>query len=634
LIEALDKRVASVFRRSAKNQGRLKTLFRTLNLAWDCPVEDYTPAQRKAVLYGLPGVELTAKWSKRWGRTRRSITEQFEWVGLIGVIDGWSSKLEWLKSRQTCRTCNGGRLRPEALAIRVGGISISDYCAKSVQEALDFWQKVDLDSTQLAIASQARREVEGRLTFLLNVGLDYLTLDRSAASLSGGESQRIRLASQLGSGLTGCLYVLDEPTIGLHPRDTRRLLNSLLELKDLGNTLVMVEHDPDTMAIADQIIDLGPGAGEAGGHVVASGSPSEIKANPASLTGAFLSGKRQIPVPTERRLGHDAIELLGCDINNLHTIDVRIPLQAFTVVTGVSGSGKSSLIMDTLIPALKSHKNPEAAPAPCTRVSLPSSYQRLSVVDQRPISRSPRSTAVTVCQILDPIRNLFSRTLVARERGWAKSRFSFNHKLGQCPTCDGRGAIQIEMHFLSDVWVRCETCNGRRYAEPVLDARWKGRSIADVLDLRVEEALELFENHRRIRRPLEALRDVGLGYLRLGQPLNTLSGGEAQRVKLSRELVSKGEGAVYVLDEPTTGLHFADIEKLVAVLHRLVDSGGTVIVIEHNPEIIANADHVIDLGPEGGLQGGRIVAEGAPEEVALTQTHTALAIQPILGMQS
>ena len=634
LMEALDARVASVFRRSKKNQGRLKSLFRHLKLPWDSPVEAYTDSQRQAVLYGLPDVELTAKWSKRWGRTRRSITEQFEWVGVIGVIEGWSSKMEWLKGRQICRSCGGGRLRAESLAIRIGGISISDYCNKSVQEALDFWSTVELNKTQLTIASQARREVEGRLTFLLNVGLDYLTLDRNAASLSGGESQRIRLASQLGSGLTGCLYVLDEPTIGLHPRDTRRLLDSLLELKDLGNTLVMVEHDPDTMAIADQIIDLGPGAGEAGGHVVASGSPEEIKCNPKSLTGAFLSGARRISLPQTRRQSAEAIELFGCDINNLKSVDARIPFEAFTVVTGVSGSGKSSLIMDTLIPALKSHKNPEAAPAPCTHFALPENFQRLSIVDQRPISRTPRSTPVTVCQLFDPIRTLFAKTLVARERGWTKSRFSFNHKLGQCPTCEGRSAIQIEMHFLSDVWVRCETCRGRRYAEPILDARWKGRSIADVLDLRVEEALELFENHRRIRRPLEALRDVGLGYLRLGQPLNTLSGGEAQRVKLSRELVSKGEGAVYVLDEPTTGLHFADIEKLIAVLHRLVDAGGTVIVIEHNAEIIANADHVIDLGPEGGLQGGCIVAEGSPEEVALSQTHTALAIQPILGMQS
>ena len=634
LMEALENRVASVFRRSAKNQGRLKSLFKQLKLPWETPVGDYTKAQRKAVLYGLPGVELTAKWSKRWGRTRRSITETFEWGGVVGVIEGWTSKMEWLKSRQICRSCEGGRLRPEALAIRIGGISISEYCGKSVQEALEFWRTVELNRTQLTIASQARREVEGRLTFLLNVGLDYLSLDRSAASLSGGESQRIRLASQLGSGLTGCLYVLDEPTIGLHPRDTRRLLDSLLELKDLGNTLVMVEHDPDTMAIADQIIDLGPGAGEAGGHVVASGTPKEIQLNPDSLTGAFLSGARSIPLPSSRRKSTEQIALLGCDINNLKDVDAHIPLQAFTVVTGVSGSGKSSLIMDTLIPALKSHKNPEAAPAPCSSIELPESYQRLSVVDQRPISRTPRSTPVTVCQLFDPIRTLFSRTLVARERGWTKARFSFNHKLGQCPTCEGRSAIQIEMHFLSDVWVRCETCRGRRYAEPILDARWKGRSIADVLDLRVEEALELFENHRRIRRPLEALRDVGLGYLRLGQPLNTLSGGEAQRVKLSRELVSKGEGAVYILDEPTTGLHFADIEKLIAVLHRLVEAGGTVIVIEHNPEIIANADHVIDLGPEGGLQGGRIVAEGSPEEVALSATPTALAIRPILGMQS
>jgi len=600
-------------------------------MAWETAVQDFSTEQRHAILFGLPGISLEAKWSKRWGRTRRSITETFEWEGLIGVLKRWKAKMEWLKSQQICRSCKGGRLRPEALAIQVGGMSISGHCSLTVAEALAFWKKVKLDKTQAAIADQARREVIGRLQFLLDVGLDYLSLDRSAASLSGGESQRIRLASQLGSGLTGCLYVLDEPTIGLHPRDTQRLIESLKSLQALGNTLVVVEHDHETMSVADQIIDMGPGAGEAGGFVVATGSYTELQSNANSLTGAYLSGEKQIPRPQTRRSGKGSIRLEGCDLHNLKDLSLNIPLGAFTVITGVSGSGKSSLIMDTLVPALKAHKNPEAPPAPCSKVALPAAYTRLSVVNQRPISRSPRSTSVTVCKIMDPIRTLFAKTLVAKERGWSKSRFSFNHKAGHCPTCEGRSAILIEMHFLSDVWVRCETCRGRRYAEPVLDARWRGRSIADVLDLRVEEALEVFANHRRIRRPLEALRDVGLGYLRLGQPLNTLSGGEAQRVKLSRELVSKGEGAVYVLDEPTTGLHFADIEKLVAVLHRLVDAGGSVIVIEHNPDVIANADHVIDMGPEGGLQGGCIVAEGTPEEVALLGTHTANALRSLLG---
>jgi excinuclease ABC subunit A len=627
LFDAMDPRVASVFRRSKKNTGRLKSLYKHLGLDWETPVHKLTTTQRKAILYGLPGVGLEAKWAKRWGRTRRSITETFEWDGVMGVLTRWKSKMEWLKTQQICRNCGGGRLRPESLAIRIGGISISDHCEMTVQEALEFWDQVQLAPNQTAIADQARREVMGRLRFLLNVGLDYLSLNRKAGSLSGGESQRIRLASQLGSGLTGCLYVLDEPTIGLHPRDTQRLLESLKSLQALGNTLVVVEHDPETMAVADQIIDMGPGAGEAGGFVVAAGTYAEILAHPKSLTGAYLSGAKSIPRPKKRRKGKGKIKLKGCDLNNLRDLSVTLPLGTLTVVTGVSGSGKSSLIMDTLVPALKAHKKPDAPPAPCDGIQLPEAYTRLSVVNQRPISRTPRSTAATTCKIMDPIRTLFSQTKVSKERGWSKSKFSFNHKAGQCPTCDGRSAILIEMHFLSDVWVRCETCRGRRYALPVLDARWRGRSIADVLDLRVDEALDLFQNHRRIRRPLEALSAVGLGYLRLGQALNTLSGGEAQRIKL----VTKGEGAVYVLDEPTTGLHFADIERLIAVLHRLVDAGGTVIVIEHNPEVIANADHVIDMGPEGGLKGGSIVADGTPEEVALSGTPTAIALSPLLG---
>jgi excinuclease ABC subunit A len=631
LFDALDARVASVFRRSKKNTGRLKSLYAHLELDWETPVAKLKPSHRKAILYGLPGITLEAKWAKRWGRTRRSITETFEWNGVIGVLTQWKSQMKWLKAQQICRNCGGGRLRPESLAIQIGGLSISQLCAMTVQEALTFWEQIHLQPNQAVIADQARREVMGRLRFLLNVGLDYLSLDRNAASLSGGESQRIRLASQLGSGLTGCLYVLDEPTIGLHPRDTQRLIESLKTLQNLGNTLVVVEHDPDTMFVADQIIDMGPGAGEDGGTVVAAGSYAEILAHPNSLTGAYLSGAKSIPRPKKRRKGKGKIQLKGCDLNNLQDLRATIPLGTLTVVTGVSGSGKSSLIMDTLVPALKAHKRPDVPPAPCDSIKLPSSYTRLSVVNQRPISRNPRSTAATTCQVMDPIRTLFSQSKVSKERGWSKSHFSFNHKAGRCPRCEGRSAILIEMHFLSDVWVRCETCRGRRYAEPVLDARWRGQSIADVLDLRVKDALEVFHNHRRIRRPLEALNDVGLGYLRLGQPLNTLSGGEAQRIKLSRELVTQGEGAVYVLDEPTTGLHFADIEKLIAVLHRLVDAGGTVIVVEHNPEVIANADHVIDMGPEGGLKGGAIVADGTPEEVALTSTHTALALRTILG---
>jgi len=631
LIEALEPRVASVFRRSAKNKGRLKALYAHLGISWESPFSELSQTEKDAVLYGLPDVELEARWAKRWGRTRRSITELFEWEGLVGVLKRWKAKMEWLKTQQTCRTCNGGRLRPLSLAVRIGDQSIGEHCNLTVVDALRFWEELELNPTDFAIAEQARREVTSRLQFLLNVGLDYLHLDRSAASLSGGESQRIRLASQLGSGLTGCLYVLDEPTIGLHPRDTERLIGSLKSLQALGNTLVVVEHDQDTMEVADQIIDMGPGAGADGGDIVAEGSLAEIKAHPESLTGAYLSGRTRIETPATRRSSTNFLVLTDCDINNLKSLKLQIPLENFTVVTGVSGSGKSSLIMDTLVPALSSHKRTDAAPPPCGSAEIPSSYSRLSVVNQKPISRSPRSTLVTMTKVMDPIRALFAKTRVAKERGWTKSRFSFNHKDGRCPACEGRGATLIEMHFLSDVWVQCESCRGRRYAEPILDVRWRGQSIADVLDLRVEEAIEVFSNHNRIRKPLQAVMDVGLGYLRLGQPLNTLSGGEAQRVKLSRELVSKGEGAVYVLDEPTTGLHFADINKLIVVLHRLVDAGGTVIVIEHNPELILNADHVIDMGLEGGLKGGSIVAEGTPEEVALSGTHTGDALNALLG---
>ncbi len=631
LVEGLDARVGAVFSRSARIMGQLKALTRHLKVSLENPVSSWSAAARTAFMEGLPGVTLTVKWTKRWGRSRRSTTETLEWKGALAIINGWQGKMEWLRDEQDCTACGGGRLRREALAVTLGGETIAQHCHHTVSKAHHFWKEVSLDPSESQVAEQALREVTSRLKFLEDVGLGYLALDRVAGSLSGGESQRIRLASQLGSGLTGCIYVLDEPTVGLHSRDTKRLLETLHGLRDLGNTLVVVEHDLETICAADRVLDLGPGAGEEGGHLVAEGTPKELEENEASLTGAYLSGRRSVPRPLHSREGGPPIRIRGASAHNLKGVDLDLPTGALTVVTGVSGSGKSSLIMDTLVPALTDHLAGLPSHAPCASLGVPDFVRKLTVVNQRPISRSLRSTPVSYTKVLDHLRNLYATTRTARENGWTRSRFSYNNKEGRCRTCEGLGDIQVEMHFLSDVRIRCEDCRGHRFEPRTLTARWKGLSISDALELRVDGALAHFSSHKRIVRPLQALQDVGLGYLRLGQPAKTLSGGEAQRVKLASALISKGAGAVYVLDEPTTGLHSADVERLVEVLHRLVDAGATMVVVEHNPDVIKNADFVVDMGPEGGEEGGTIVAQGTPERVAATGTHTGQVLQSTLS---
>ena len=625
LWDALDKRVASVLKRSKKQKGRITSLLRSLGLKLGDAVETWTDEQREVILHGSD-VELTARWTKRWGSTRNNVVETFTWPGIVSVIEGWTSSVEWLRNEITCPACRGLRLRPEFLAVTVNDVDISTHCRATVDRAFEFWDGVDLSSVDEAIAEQPLREVQGRLRFLRDVGLGYLSLDRAAGTLSGGESQRIRLATQLGSGLTGCIYVLDEPTIGLHARDTGRLLDTLMGLRDLGNTVLVVEHDAETIRQADHLIDLGPGAGEHGGHIVSQGTPAEVEADPESLTGAFLSGRRGIPIPDTRRTARTTIRIRGATANNLRSVDVDIPSRCLTVVTGVSGSGKSSLIMDGLVPAVRAHFSVKADRPKVESLKLPSAIKRIITVDQSPIGRSPRSTPATYSKLMDPLRTLYAATNDAKIRGFQKGRFSYNAATGRCKNCEGRGCILVEMHFLSDVWVTCEHCNGQRYNEGTLEITWRGHTIADVLQMTVDEALNLFTAHRTLKRPLQALHDVGLGYIRLGQAGTTFSGGEAQRIKLARELGGRTAGSLYVLDEPTTGLHFADVEKLSTVLQRMVDKGATIVLIEHNVELIRSADHVIDMGPEGGEAGGEILAIGTPEQIVAAGTDTGNAI--------
>ncbi|GDX82172.1 UvrABC system protein A [Deltaproteobacteria bacterium] len=523
-----------------------------------------------------------------------------------------------------CYVCQGARLRPESLAVKVSGQSIAAVAALSVADAEAFFRTLQLEGNDIAIAEPPLRELRGRLAFLLNVGLEYLTLDRRGDTLSGGEAQRIRLASQIGSGLTGCLYVLDEPTIGLHPRDTGRLLTTIEALRALGNTIIMVEHDPETIRRADHVVDLGPGAGEEGGYILAAGPPMSLGGG--SLTGAFLRGERFIPVPSRRREPKAWLEVGPLTRHNLSGLVARFPTGCLTVVTGVSGSGKSTLVLEGLVPALEAMPKADRRRAPGTTTAA---RIELTVIDQAPIGRSPRSTPATYVGAWDAIRELFASTTLAKERAWAGGRFSFNAGAGACAHCGGHGSVQIEMHFLSDVWVKCDHCQGRRFDRATLDVRWKGLSIADVLELRVDAAAELFAAQRKISRGLRALADVGLGYLRLGQAATTLSGGEAQRIKLALGLMEKpgDSGRVYVLDEPTTGLHLADVETLVAVLDRLVDNGHTVVVIEHHVDVIRHADWVIDMGPEAGAAGGQILVAGSPTQVAAhPASHTGRAL--------
>jgi excinuclease ABC subunit A len=598
-----------------------------LDAAWaDLPEE-----ARELFLYGTNGERLQITYHNRYGR-RRSYWTRFE--GIIPNLERryretdsefTREKIEEFMSVVPCPSCHGSRLRPASRAVLVGGMAIHEFCALSVRSAMRWLDEVELTETERHIARLVLREIQERLRFLDDVGIGYLSMDRAAATLSGGEAQRIRLATQIGSALVGVLYVLDEPSIGLHQRDNSKLIGTLERLRDLGNTVLVVEHDEQTMRAADQLIDLGPGAGEHGGRLIAQGTAAEVEKVGESLTGQFLAGRRHVPVPKRRRSPSGYVEVKGATQHNLKRIDVRIPLGVFTCVTGVSGSGKSTLVNEVLFKAVANRLHrARQRPGAHDRVLGLEQLDKIIQVDQSPIGRTPRSNPATYTGLFDVIRDLFSKTQEARARGYKPGRFSFNVKGGRCEVCRGDGQIKIEMHFLPDVYVPCEQCHGKRYNRETLDIRFKGKSIADVLDMPVEEALEFFQHIPKIRRRLETLNDVGLGYIRLGQPATTLSGGEAQRVKLATELCKVATGrTLYILDEPTTGLHFADVERLLDVLHRLVEAGNSVVVIEHNLDVIKTADRIIDMGPEGGDEGGQVVVTGTPEEVAATpDSHT------------
>ena len=532
-----------------------------------------------------------------------------------------------------CAECGGKRLKPEALAVTVGDKNIAEVTELSISHLMEFMQGLELTPHQLAIGKLVLREIKARLQFLLDVGLEYLTLARATGTLSGGEAQRIRLATQIGSGLVGVAYILDEPSIGLHQRDNDKLIQTLKKLKDLGNTLIVVEHDEDTMFAADYIVDIGPGAGTHGGEVVAAGSVKDIMKCKDSVTGAYLSGRIRIPVPSERREPTGWITVRGARENNLKNIDVSFPLGVMTCVTGVSGSGKSSLVNEILYKELARKLNrARFVPGKHDCVEGLAQLDKVINIDQSPIGRTPRSNPATYTGVFDMIRDLFASTPEAKARGYKKGRFSFNVKGGRCEACQGDGIIKIEMNFLPDIYVPCEVCNGKRYNRETLDVKYKGKSIFEVLDMTVEEALGFFEPIPSIYRKIKTLYDVGLSYVKLGQPSTTLSGGEAQRIKLATELSRRSTGkTVYVLDEPTTGLHFADVHKLIDILHRLAEGGNTVIVIEHNLDVIKTADYIIDIGPEGGDRGGTVIAQGTPEEVAkMPQSYTGIYIQKML----
>ena len=542
-------------------------------------------------------------------------------------------ELEKFMQVRPCPRCEGKRLKEKVLAVKITGKSIVDTTDFSIIQCAQFFENLKLSEKEQEIAKQVLKEIRSRLGFLEHVGLGYLTLSRSAGTLSGGEAQRIRLATQIGSNLMGVLYVLDEPSIGLHQRDNERLIQTLQTLRDLGNTLIVVEHDEDTIRAADYVLDIGPGAGIHGGYVVAEGTPAEIERNPESLTGKYLSGEKQIKTPVLRRKSESFIRLKGCRENNLKDVDVNIPIGLLTVVTGVSGSGKSTLIYDTLYKALmKKINKSNVTPGDYDELVFDSEIDKVIVIDQSPIGRTPRSNPATYTKVFDVIRQAFADTKEAKIRGYKNGRFSFNVKGGRCEACQGEGLIKIEMNFLPDVYIECEECKGTRYNRETLEVKYKGKSIAEVLDMTVEEAAEHFENVPAIKSKLDTLTRVGLGYIKLGQSSTTLSGGEAQRIKLTRELSKKGTGkTIYLLDEPTTGLHFHDVKKLISVLNGLVAKGNTVVVIEHNLDVIKSADYVIDLGPEGGHAGGEIIATGTPEEIAIVPgSYTGSFLAPRL----
>jgi len=584
--------------------------------------------------------KITFPYTNRYGRTRDHTTR---FKGITGYLkermnksDSASThrKMERYMNEIPCHVCEGQRLKPEVLAVTVGGISIAKFSSFTIKEAHDFLQGVELDDRRAKIGKEILKEIRERLRFLLDVGLDYLSLDRSAGTLSGGEAQRIRLATQIGSGLMGVLYILDEPSIGLHQRDNNRLISTLEHIRDLGNTVIVVEHDEDTIRSADYIIDMGPGAGKHGGEIVAEGSLEDVIAEERSLTGQYLSGKKKIHVPEDRyKAGESWLSIKGARQHNLKSIDVDFPLGTFTCVTGVSGSGKSTLINNTLKRKMMRELHDSTLhPGEHDEVIGMDQIDKVINIDQSPIGRTPRSNAVTYTKVFNYIRDVFASTPEAKQRGYEIGRFSFNVKGGRCEACKGQGIEEIEMHFLPDVYVPCDVCNGKRYNRETLEIKYKGKTIADVLDMTVEEAVEFFENIEPIRRRLQTLYDVGLGYIRLGQPATTFSGGEAQRIKIAKELGKRSTGeTLYLLDEPTTGLHFADIKKLLEVLHRLREDGNTVIVIEHNLDVIKSADYLIDLGPEGGEKGGEVVATGTPEEVAQNKnSYTGKFLKEVL----
>ena len=590
----------------------------------DTPVKDLSKEVMDVILYGTRGEELTLHYDQPRGKG--TLHQPFE--GICNNLerryketqsDAMRRELEDCMSECPCPTCQGRRLRKESLAVTVGGLDIDTFCHKSVTQALDFVDHLELSETQMMIAERILKEIKNRLGFLQSVGLQYLTLSRGAGSLSGGESQRIRLATQIGSSLMGVLYILDEPSIGLHQRDNDMLLKTMQDLRDLGNTLLVVEHDEDTMRAADYIIDVGPGAGVHGGEIVAAGTPEEVMNTPGSITGDYLSGRRKIPVPKERRTGNGKhLKVIGAAENNLHHIDVDFPLGTFICVTGVSGSGKSSLINEILYKKLGADLNRvKVRPGKHDRIEGEEFLDKVIDIDQSPIGRTPRSNPATYTGLFNDIRELFASTQDAKARGYGPGRFSFNTRGGRCEACQGDGLLKIEMHFLPDIYVPCEVCKGKRYNRETLEVHYKGKNIYEVLEMTVDEALPFFENLPRIYNRLKTLEEVGLGYVKLGQASTTLSGGEAQRVKLATELSKRSTGkTIYILDEPTTGLHSYDVQRLIDVLQKLVDAGNTVVVIEHNLDVIKTADYLIDLGPEGGDGGGTIVCTGTPEEVA------------------
>ncbi|MFM8889356.1 MAG: excinuclease ABC subunit UvrA [Solirubrobacterales bacterium] len=602
----------------------------------DTPWQELSRKEQEVFLYGTGSEKHTINTKPRAGR-RRSYSVKFE--GIVNNLERryaesdsekTRERIEGYMAEQPCPECEGARLRPETLAVTVGGLSIRDFTELSAADAEVWIESLELDETETAIARMIVKEIAERLSFLNNVGIGYLTLARSARSLSGGEAQRIRLATQIGSSLVGVMYVLDEPSIGLHQRDNEKLIATLERLRDLGNTVIVVEHDEGTMRAADHVVDLGPGAGEHGGHVVAAGTPAGVSRVSGSLTGRFLAGKEEIEAPETRREPAGELVVRGARQHNLDGIDVAFPLGVMTCVTGVSGSGKSTLVNETLYPALSNRLHgSRLRPGAHDGIDGIDQVDKVINIDQSPIGRTPRSNPATYTGVFDHIRQLFAQTQESRARGYKPGRFSFNVKGGRCEVCRGDGQIKIEMHFLPDVYVPCEQCHGQRYNRETLEVRFKGKSISDVLDMSVEEACEFFEPIPKIARRLKTLDDVGLGYVRLGQPATTLSGGEAQRIKLAAELSRVATGnTLYILDEPTTGLHFADVRRLLEVLGRLVDAGNTVIVIEHNLDVIRAADWLVDLGPEGGDGGGQVVATGTPEEVAGSEgSHTGAFLE-------